>query len=226
MERFPDISHWEPNVDFKILRDSGYYAISVKASEANSADPSFIRHFTEADKYGFIKGAYHYYRVTYDAVAQANIFYAIAKSTQFAPEVDVEGTNNVGLVTKPVFAERLRNHLLRVEHLFGRKPIIYTGFYVWKELVGDVTWANEYPLYMAKYSDYPPTVFPANWTKWLFWQYTDREPIGPYTLDCNKFNGTKAELYALANLNPPPSLEERMTKAEADIVLIKQKIGL
>lgn len=226
MIKFIDTSHWDGNLDFQKLFDLGIYAFYPKATEGTGGvDSEFLNSVSKIKAIpGAIWGAYHYFRVYYDPIIQAEHFYEYAKYTQLPPVIDVEPYNNTGL-TKAVFTANLEKCVNRLIQLFTRKICIYTGYYAWQDLTTSPAWAANCYLWDANYQVLVPRI-PLPWTNYLYWQFTDRDPIGNDTFDANYFNGTKEDLYKLANLEIPNTLEERVKKLEDDVILIKEKIGL
>lgn len=80
-----DISVWQAGIDFKKVKDEGVDFVIIKSSEGCFTDPLFERHYTEAKKYGFKVGAYHYLTSTTvsGAETEANYFSKILKGKQF-----------------------------------------------------------------------------------------------------------------------------------------------
>ena len=89
---------------------------------------------------------------------------------------------------------------------------------MWPALTTSPGWAKEYKLYLGRYRLTVPTDFPSPWTSsdMIFWQFSDREPVGNYRLDCNYFFGTEKEFYALANVEFK-SLAERVSELETRV---------
>src|SRR5687767_14179162 len=92
-----------------------------------------------------------------------------------------------------------------VEPRVPKKPLIYTGFYFWRDSVGGADF-SAHPLWIANYSATCPLV-PAHWTRWAIHQYSSSATIPGVTantVDVNKFNGTLADLQALGTPPEPP----------------------
>jgi lysozyme len=222
-----DTNHWRP-ANFQELRNYGVEANIVKATEGiDFLDSTFFPSVNEMTKIDMLWGAYHYFRHQYDSIKQAQHFYSAAKYTQLPPIIDVEKYNNLGL-SKQLFTEKLREMILETQNLFGRRPWIYTGYYAWLELTTNTLFFKDYPLWLARYMQYPPSMIqtPYPWDKYILWQYTDREMIGGKPFDCNKFFGTKEELYALGNKPTPVSLEDRVGELEVRVDELEAIIDL
>jgi lysozyme len=225
MIKFIDTSHWEGLLDFYRLFENDIFAYYLKATEGYTfIDDTFLPSIPLINNVGGIWGAYHYFRIQYDPIKQAEHFYNLAKNTQLPPVVDVEKINNLGY-SKSYFTIQLDICLRKVQELFQRKVTIYTGYYPWTELTTSPGWASNYYLWIANYGVTFPKI-PLPWTNYLFWQYTDREVIGKYTIDANYYRGTKEQLYNLANVIPSVTLEQRVANVEADIEFIKEKLGI
>jgi lysozyme len=82
-----------------------------------------------------------------------------------------------------------------------RPPIIYAGYYFWKDNVGAPTNNLNCPLWMARYA-VSPLPLPSAWSSWTFWQYSSSGSEAGISgnVDVDNFNGTAANL---ANLTFP-----------------------
>lgn len=194
-----DISHHRYPIDFNMFYNAGIGGVIAKCTEGVGwKDPNYDEFWAEMTKWDFLRGNYHYFRMKYDPEEQAEYYHEQGSQTQLSPEVDVEKINNIGW-SKVAFTESLHAHLLKVEELFGRKPKIYTGYYIWAELTTKPDWAADYELHLAYYSRYKPLRIPIPWTKWTLWQFSETYNIGGKLFDANLYNGTARDLYASAN---------------------------
>ena len=76
----------------------------------------------------------------------------------------------------------------------GRKPIIYTAKYYWKDHVtASSDWAK-YDLWLASYDSKP--YLPTSWSNWKFWQYSESGKVSGISGSCdlNWFQGTYDDL--------------------------------
>ncbi len=112
----------------------------------------------------------------------------------------------------------LRQFCEAVTRLWGRKPILYTYPFWWRVIASatDVSWAADYPLWIANYTHsgegMPPDgaapVVPGPWDDWAFWQHSAkgslvRVPgISSCPVDRNVFNGSLDDLRKLAGIDP------------------------
>ena len=97
--------------------------------------------------------------------------------------------------------------------------MIYTGHYYWLAHGNDEPYWLQFPIWLARYSIYPPQDTPP-WPTWDIWQFSatgdpSRYGItnGKKAVDENRFEGTLEELAALFGqaVTPPPQ-EETMNK--------------
>ncbi len=178
-----DVSHYQPHFDFQKARVDGNLFCFLKATEGTSyIDSSFHSHWKNAKAAGLLVGAYHFFRPTADAVAQANHFVQTvgALAADDLPCVlDWETTDNVP-ATKDL--QRGFVFLEQVAVLTKKRPIVYTGPYFAQALHLTLDFAK-YPLWVAHYGTSAPLV-PSPWTDWTFWQYAE-----DHGLDKNLFNG-------------------------------------
>jgi lysozyme len=188
-----DISHYEGEFDFSKVEEDTKFIIS-KASEGLAKDIQFENNLVGTKNIKRFNGSYHYYRNQVDPEGQAKFFFdtvtAVLNTHQikldFPPILDVENINNPQLEQDKIYT-----CLLEIEKLFKRKPIIYTGYYVWRDDVHSPAWSISYQLWLASYTKIP--LIPPPWTDYLLWQFTSK-PI-----DTNYFQGTEQELIHFLN---------------------------
>ncbi|MBP8776698.1 MAG: glycoside hydrolase family 25 protein [Bacteroidaceae bacterium] len=195
-----DISHYQKDIDWdKMVKDveKKEYPLKfifVKATEGeNHHDELFIKNFDNARKYGFIRGAYHFYIPSITAEKQAKNF---IKQVQLLPGdlppvLDVEAT---GGKSKKELKREIKRWLSLIEKHYNAKPIIYASLRFKENYLSDDELDN-YPLWIAHY--YVDSVQYKG--SWHFWQNTDMAKIpgiDPY-VDLNIFHGTMEELTKL-----------------------------
>lgn len=218
-----DVSKWQDEnstpqmMDFNKSKDAGANYVFIKVSQATYLDPDYILNWAHAKDAGLPVGGYHYLDWTKPAVDQARFFAGVLKADpgQLPPVVDFEcRKNNPG---KSKATESLYQFCVTVERELGRKIMIYTGAFYWKEFYSGAHadyFASRF-LWIASYSDraymernlaaYTP------WDSWNFWQYTERGDgikFGAESrqLDMNYFNGDPEKFAAfIGNSVPAPA---------------------
>lgn len=194
-----DISHYQGKIDWELLthnREAQFpiHFIFLKATEGGDhGDDTFTQNFGQARKYGFIRGAYHYFIPKTDARKQADFFIRTVQLAKgdLPPVLDVETT---GKQSPQELKTAVKTWLDRVEAHYGVKPILYTSYKFKKRYLSDSIF-NAYPYWIAHY--YVDSVRYEG--KWHFWQHTDvgTVPGIEEEVDLNVFNGTMEELQAL-----------------------------
>ena len=155
--------------------------VIMKASEGETfKDRRFRRRWKKAYKFGYKRGAYHFFRPNKEASVQArNFIERVGDISQkdFPPILDIEVTDNLPI---DILNKRALEWLQIIEKHYGRKPIIYTNPYYLKNILSpDITQA--YPIWVANYGVSRP-----NWERWHMWQFTDRALIkGVGSVDLN-----------------------------------------
>lgn len=189
-----DISHYQNKED--ISWDSlsiGNKTIPLKfvllrATMGNKRTDKNFDHFWEnAKKHELLRGAYHFYRPDEDPVQQANSFLATVKleSGDLPPVLDIEKLPRQK--SKKQLVEDLKVWLKIMEATYGTKPIIYTYYHYYKDVLQDDF--AEYPLWLANYNDVPA---PSPDENWLFWQFTEKGIAHGINVkvDLNIYNGS------------------------------------
>lgn len=194
-----DMSHYQGRIDWPLLarnRDAQFPIrfIFLKATEGGDyGDYTFALNFDSARKYGFIRGAYHYFIPQTDAAKQADFFIRTVQLSagDLPPVLDVETT---GKQPPQVLKTAVKTWLDKVEAHYGVKPILYTSYKFKKRYLSDSIF-NAYPYWIAHY--YVDSVRYEG--KWHFWQHTDvgTVPGVEKEVDLDVFNGTLEELQAL-----------------------------
>ena len=81
----------------------------------------------------------------------------------------------------------------------GRPCLMYTGFYFWRDSVGNPLNNLNCPLWIAAYTNSATPYIPPAWSTWSFWQYTSSGNIPGIAgnVDRDYFNGSLTQLKAL-----------------------------
>jgi len=204
-----DISHWQGVVDFKKMKSAGAQFVFVKASEATTTDRRFVRNWQAAKDAGIFRGAYHFYNWYSTPERQADHFVKVLTENglgDLPPVADYEMRDRAPSKAQAVAA--LKIFCERVEKNIGRRPIIYTAPYYWKDLGSTDPYWRRYDLWLAHYT---PALNPMNtppWMTWKFWQYSKKGPGATYgvqsaDIDLNYWSGTLEGLHKYANFKPP-----------------------
>ncbi len=212
-----DTSRWEDNpntpqtIDWQKSKDAGVKFVIMKATEGPSyIDPVFNLH--AADTKGiFPRGSYHYWRVNHSASSQARNYVATASGfgLELPPCLDVEDYYG-DLPKGSVLQTRLIEMLKAVDNAFGRECMLYTSpnilkYYLPSVLSPELT---KRKLWIAHYGVNTPSIAP--FTRWAFWQYSERGVAAKYGIDEaimvdeNFYNGTQEQFNAEFGLTPPP----------------------
>lgn len=203
-----DISHHQGDIDWNRLSQNRnaaipLYFVFMKATEGGDhSDDRFVENFSAARAHGFIRGAYHFYIPSTDAVKQADFFIqsVALDSGDLPPVLDVE---MIGEKEKKEFQRDVKRWLECVESHYGVKPILYTSYKFKERYLNDSAF-NVYPYWIAHY--YVDSVKYRG--RWDFWQHTDvgTVPGIEKEVDLDVFNGTLDELKELT-INTKSSCE-------------------
>ena len=196
-----DVSHYQAEVNWEMVAQQDIHFAFIKASEGETyRDSFFLRNWEEMKDVGIMRGAYHFFRPTLSAQAQAENFaeFVSLEEGDLPPVLDVElmdGTSKVDLLNG------VRTWLYSVEIKLGIKPIIYTNQKFYHQyLAGHF---DDYPIWIARYNHRQPHL--PGGKEWDFWQYGNRGKLqGVYgDVDFNVFRGTREELEAFGFVRPP-----------------------
>lgn len=191
-----DVSYYQGNIDWAAARGDGVEYTFVRATDGlGFIDSKFEQNWEGARAQGILRGAYQFFRPNQDPIAQADLLLqklAAVSAGDLPPVIDVEATG--GLSPMAVEAA-VRAWLDRVRPAIGREPIIYTGFYFWRDMVGAADFTAS-PLWHAQYTTAAcPTIAPP-WQDWAFWQHSATGTVAGIAgdVDMNRWNGTRAQL--------------------------------
>ncbi len=194
-----DVSYYQGTIDWTAAHADGVEFAFIRVSDGTTfLDPSFATYWADSRTAGILHGAYQFFRPNEDPIAQADLLLSTMgplKPDDLPPVIDVEATGNLSASGVAAAVKAWVDH---VTQAIGRAPIIYTGFYFWRDSVGapDMTTS---PLWHAQYTTAScPTIAPP-WNDWTFWQYTDAGTIAGITqggVDVDRFNGSLADLQA------------------------------
>lgn len=208
-----DISTWQDRndtpqkVDFKKMKAAGAQFVFCRASFGAYKDTDFDDYWRDAKAAGIPRGAYTFPLATLPMETQIKKFLEIIKDDpgEIPPVLDIEKYQG----SVPGIAA-IKQAIRMLEDALAVTPIIYTGFYVWRD---DVKGAQDYyfknyPLWIANYSSSP--IIPKPWDTWTFWQYTDKGD-GPkfgtesLNVDMDYFAGDLAEFNKFIGKEETPS---------------------
>ncbi len=165
----------------------------LKATEGTGfVDPAFAPNRAAAAAVAMPTGAYHFYHPELSPIDQANFFCRIIASLQpsdLPPALDFEPVNLMGVTLAQAISD-LNTFLHTVQTILGKKPVIYTNYNSWVNVLENPTSFNSYPLWIASYNATPPNLF-GGWTEWAIWQYTDGGAVNGVpnnTVDMNRYN--------------------------------------
>ncbi len=181
--------------------DGVRYAFIRVSDGTGTMDREFARNWSEARRVGVLRGVYQFFRPGQDPIAQADLLLeqmGTLEPDDLPPVVDVEATDGQSRAT---IASKLGQWLDRVETATGRTPIIYTGYYFWRDNVGADF--SSYPLWIANYSATCPDV-PDPWTRWVFFQTSSSGRFAGIAgdVDTDLFNGDEGSLLDFIGATP------------------------
>lgn len=194
-----DVSHYQGTIDWTKVKADGVQFAFIRVSDGlGTLDSKFDANWAQSRAKGILHGAYQYFRPAQDPIAQADLLLSkigTLKPDDLPPVIDVESD---GGLTPAQVAAKVDIWIERVTAAIGKRPIVYTGFYFWRDQVGAPDQTTS-PLWHAQYSTVAcPNIAPP-WQDWAFWQYTSTGSVSGITgnVDVNRFNGTRTELEAL-----------------------------
>ena len=197
-----DVSNYQGHVDWAAVKASGISFAICKATEGTTyLDPTLGANWAGMRANGIVRGAYHFGHPGTSAINQAHFFVnsvtgagGFHNSSSLQLVLDLEDAD--GQSPAVVWAW-VQAFMAEIQSLTGRPGIIYTGYYFWKDNVGNPTNNLNAPLWIAAYTASP--LVPPAWPYFTFWQYSDagKVPGVSGNVDSDYFSGTEQNLRAL-----------------------------
>ena len=178
----PDVSSYQhpygAAIKWLAVKRAGKEFALVKATEGTSyRNPWFATDYKRIRAVGMVRGSYHFARPAYPlsttAVAQARYYVrrlgtSARMSRTLPPALDLETT---GGLSRGALVTWAQTFLLKVRHLTGRTPMIYTYPSFWASALADPVALARYPLWMASYGS------GVGGTGAALWQYTSTAKV-------------------------------------------------
>lgn len=203
-----DVSHWQGTINWTKVDDAGVTFAFMKATEGTYyTDTQFTTNWAATKKAGILRGAYHFAQPGKSTgAAQAKYFVSKVGATAFKeagtlpPVLDLEVTGGLGA---SALRSWVSSWLATTEQLTGRIPILYFSPSFWEDHLGNSTAYTRYPLWIAHYTTASQPRVPGGWSTWTFWQRTSSGTVPGISglVDMNRFNGSSAQIAALANMS-------------------------
>jgi len=194
-----DVSHFQSNIDFPLVKQAGILAMIHKATQGTTyTDPNYTSSRAAANGVGLLWGAYHF-GTAQDVPTQVNNFLQVAASDSNTLLV-LDWEENTIASQGTMSLDQAKQFVQLVKTKTGRFPVLYGGSLI-KQSVGTNGDAilSQCPLWLAQYTSTPS--LPGGWPKYTMWQYTDGingpEPHnlnGIGNCDRDVFAGSEAEL--------------------------------
>ena len=173
-----DVSMWQGNGgDFKVLVNSGWPVVVIKASEALSKDPKFDILVQKAIDAGALIMVYHFFRSNVDGEAQAKFCLDVINNSPLKDYqnktvvwCDIETADGVSNSLRISRVKKFLDTIVAGGHEAG----MYCSPYLWSNLMSPTpSWTNNYWLWVAHWTGSTTFALPNGWSlsRTIFWQY-------------------------------------------------------
>lgn len=166
------------------------YVFIRATAGSDKVDSRFEENWSNARKYKFLRGAYHYYRPNENSLEQAKNFIKNVKLRKgdFPPVLDIEKLPESQSIDS--LKVGLRRWLKAVDKHYKVKPIIYTGEKYYEDFLKDEF--EGYTFWIANYNFWVEDIK----DDWQFWQFTEKARIKGVSenVDINIYNGSSKML--------------------------------
>jgi len=169
-----DVASYQGYPNWSAVRNSGRIFAFNKATEGTGyTNPYYATNKARIQAAGMYHGPYHFGHPSIDANAQADYFVSRAGNYHggFQLMLDLEVTDGRSAASVWAWTQTFIN---RIKYRTGKPGIIYTGYYFWRDNVGNPNNNLNCPLFLAAYVSNPYSYVPNAWKPvgWAFWQYT------------------------------------------------------
>ena len=212
-----DVSHWQKQIDWAAVKNSGIRFAFYKATEFPPGktelfiDPQLFNNARGTVEHKIHSAPYHFYRTHISPTVQAFAFLEVIKDLTFnlPPVIDLELAGKRGLS----LCEDVQKFCVTLESVLGVVPIIYTSGGFWRSYMlydkfTNVERFSGYPLWLAQWGfTLPKPLYPFSMAK--FWQYsqTGRVPGVITHVDLDYFMGCEMELVSYLKTHRPDPKE-------------------
>lgn len=202
-----DVSHYQNEIDWKLLASQDIDFAFIKATEGSgTVDECFAYNWSQAAESGLYTGAYHFFSYDSSGVTQAENYINTVPVTEnmLPPVIDVEfyGDKFSNPPSREEVDSILSDMIEKLEEHYGMTPIIYATEKSYKMFIsGDY---EDNPIWIRNVIQ-PPS-FPENDDReWTFWQYSDKGRLKGCSgdekfIDMNVFNGSMENFRIFFNL--------------------------
>lgn len=171
-----DVSYANGNINWDDAHASGrfsfvYNRATYGANPADDDGPIFVRNHDECRRLNIPVGAYHFYRFSSGASAQANHFLqaSYGRLGTLLPMVDIEEQSFDAIPSMTAAISSISTVLHTIEAKVGKRPIIYTNYDTWYKYLQNTDAFAGHQLWLAQTLS-PDTGLYGGWKDWLIWQ--------------------------------------------------------
>lgn len=185
MAKVIDVSYWQKNIDYGLVKQAGVRGVIVKITEGKEIEETWWGHVADAEKHGLKWGVYCYSHAgtPEEAATEANeVLYLLGNRIppmgvwfDFESPTCLESNDPTAVCSAFVNAINVK----------GIPCGIYASLSTLEEVIDVKALADYVPYWVAQYSsrcefkdDYPHSVLAG-------WQYSDKQSIGGVNVDMN-----------------------------------------
>ena len=205
-----DVSHFQSAIDWAAVAASEIRFCFIKATDGfGNVDPRFRQNWQGAANARLVRGAYHFFRPSAPAAAQAESFIRTVGQLQpgdLPPALDLEVPAAWASTPLGKRAALAIEWLETVEARLGITPIVYLGPAFAIEILQNAPVLGRFPVWLAHHTAAAAPKLTKPWDSWTFWQHSGNGKAAGIKLpvDLDRFNGSLDDLKALTVPAPQP----------------------
>lgn len=193
-----DVSAHQGDIDWKKVKEAGYEFAFIKATEGGDwIDAKFAQNRAAARDAGLAVGYYHFFRPPRPVEDQiANFVKTVGQAEPNSLRLVID-TEDERLWKPYTIEQRIKmidDWCAGVKKELGVTPqiTIYGSPNFFRDILQNSPELAKYSLWIANYNVAEPSI-PKPWTKWDFWQYSEKGKVPGINsdgVDLNMFHGT------------------------------------
>ena len=171
--RFVDSSHHHSIFDIKAYSKACRLLINKCTQGTGFVDSTHKSRQKACKENGVLYGGYHFYECSKDPIEQAQFYFKTHGEFVIPPILDYELLSGQDESVLRKHKENAFKFMVEIERLTGKKPWIYTGYSLAKEINFEEKW-GQFFLWVPRYSSSLGAI-PAPWNEKTLaaWQFTE-----------------------------------------------------
>lgn len=165
-------------IDYERARDEGGVMLAIPRGlqGIHEADPFLPAALNGWRRAGVKTEIYHVFWPAQEPRQQARTFAQLVRALDHDGDVDADIELTQGQ-RHDIIRAKVKAYLEELEDQLQRSPKVYTGSWWWDPVIGRVTWAKRYKLWVADHRVRARPQLPLGWDDYEHWQFTAKGTV-------------------------------------------------